>query len=148
MNGSQAGTSRRKGRYNMMDFIKAIPAVLGGVAAYLWGPWDALIIVLICAVALDYVTGMISAAVRGVMSSKIGCVGILKKVAIFILVALAALLDKLVPATNDAVRASVIVFYIANESLSILENATEIGLPLPDALKNALALLKNGEKSK
>ena len=126
----------------MTEFFKAIPALLGGIAAYLWGPWDALIVVLIGVVVMDYVTGVLSALVRKTLCSTACFTGILKKVLIFVLVALAALLDRLVPATNDAVRAAVIIFYIANEGISILENAGEIGLPLPDALKNALSKLK------
>ncbi|MEG1548374.1 MAG: phage holin family protein [Clostridia bacterium] len=131
----------------MMNIIKAIPAMIGGVAAYLWGPWDALIIVLIVVVVLDYITGVISASIRKTVSSSVGFTGILRKVFIFALVALAAMLDKLIPATNDAVRAAVIMFYIANEGISILENAGEIGLPLPQVLKNTLDKLSNSNKT-
>ena len=131
----------------MMNILKAIPAVLGGVAAYLWGPWDALIMVLLAVVVLDYVTGILSAAVHKELCSAVGFKGILKKAFIFVMVALAALLDKLVPATNEAVRAAVIIFYIANEGLSILENAGELGLPLPDALKNTLTKLRNSSET-
>ena len=53
--------------------------------------------------------------------------------------------DKLVPATNGAVRSAVCMFYIANEGLSILENAGRIGLPMPEALKGALVKLKDGK---
>ena len=131
-----------------MNILKAIPAVIGGVAAYLWGPWDALIMVLIGVVVLDYLTGVINAVVHHKVCSAACFTGILKKVLIFVLVALAALVDKLVPATNDAVRAAVIIFYIANEGISILENAGEIGLPLPNVLKNALSKLKAQDEVK
>ena len=59
------------------------------------------------------------------------------------MVALAALIDRLVPATNGAVRSAVCMFYIANEGLSILETAGTLGLPLPAALSGALQKLHN-----
>lgn len=56
------------------------------------------------------------------------------------------MVDKLAPATNGAVRSAVCMFYIANEGISILENAGRLGLPLPGVLKNALsALEKQGQ---
>lgn len=69
--------------------------------------------------------------------------GLLKKVFIFALVALATVIDRMIPAANQAIRAAVIAFYVANEGISILENAGEIGLPMPGALRTAL---KNSPK--
>ena len=117
---------------------------MSGVLSYIFGPWDAMIMVLIAVVALDYITGVAYAAVSKTLSSVIGFKGLLKKVFIFVLVALSTMLDKLVPATNGAVRSAVCMFYIANEGLSILENAGRIGLPMPEALKGALVKLKDG----
>ena len=59
------------------------------------------------------------------------------------IVALAAMADRLFPMTNQAIRTTVCMFYIANESLSVLENAGEIGLKLPKALKDAIEKLKD-----
>ncbi len=129
------------------DWLKAAAAALGGAAAYLWGPWDALIIALVIFVVLDYITGIAKAAVRSELSSKAGFHGLLKKVAIFVLVAIGTVMDSVIPAANHAIRSAVIMFYIANEGLSILENAGEIGLPMPEALKAALKKLSEpGEK--
>ncbi len=129
------------------DWLKAAAAALGGAAAYLWGPWDALIIALVIFVVLDYITGIAKAAVRRELSSKAGFYGLLKKVAIFVLVAIGTVMDSVIPAANHAIRSAVIMFYIANEGLSILENAGEIGLPMPEALKAALKKLSEpGEK--
>ena len=98
-------------------------------------------------VVLDYITGIAKAAVRRELSSKAGCHGLLKKVAIFVLVAIGTVMDSVIPAANHAIRSAVIMFYIANEGLSILENAGEIGLPMPEALKAALKKLSEpGEK--
>lgn len=124
------------------SWIVKVLATLGGVCCYLWGPWDALIVVLLACVVIDYLSGLASAAVRGELDSSVGFKGLLKKIFIFVLVAVATLVDTIIPATNSALRATVILFYIANESLSVLENAGEIGLPLPKPLKQALMALK------
>lgn len=129
---------------NVWNWLKGAAAALGGLAAYLWGAWDAMIQVLVAAVAIDYVTGVVNAALKGELSSAVGFKGLMKKVAIFLLVALGALVDKAAPAANGAVRAAVIVFYVANEGLSILENIGALGVPLPRVLKGWLEKLKEG----
>ena len=128
-------------------WIKGAIAALGGAAAYLWGPWDTLINALIALVALDYVTGVICAAVNKRLSSEIGFKGLIKKALIFALVAVAGVADKVIPATNQAIRAAVILFYIANEAISILENAAELGLPVPEKLKAVLIKTKGEDKA-
>ena len=128
-------------------WIKGAIAALGGAAAYLWGPWDALINALIALVALDYVTGFICAAANKRLSSEIGFKGLIKKALIFALVAVAGVADKVIPATNQAIRAAVILFYIANEAISILENAAELGLPVPEKLKAVLIKTKGEDKA-
>lgn len=126
----------------VLSWLKGAAAVMGGIAAYLWGAWDALIAVLICCVVIDYITGVAKAAYKRELSSRVGFVGLLKKMFIFALVALAAQIDRIVPSANGAIRAAVMIFYIANEGLSILENAGAMGLPLPSALSKALVALK------
>ena len=128
-------------------WIKGAIAALGGAAAYLWGPWDALINALIALVALDCVTGVICAAANKRLSSEIGFKGLIKKALIFALVAVAGVADKVIPATNQAIRAAVILFYIANEAISILENAAELGLPVPEKLKAVLIKTKGEDKA-
>lgn len=127
--------------------VKTALAAVGGALVYLFGPCDALIMALVAVVALDYITGVMRAGLKRKLSSSVGFQGLLKKVAIFVLVALASLLDKLVPATNEAVRASVCVFYIANEGISILENVGEMGVPLPKILKDVLKRLDGGKNA-
>ena len=130
---------------NMVDVLRIAAAGIGGIATYIWGPWDALIIALVAMVAIDYITGIIKAAMQGKLSSLVGFKGLLKKVAIFLLVAVGVMVDKIIPATNEAARNAGIFFYIANEGLSILENAGELGLPLPAALKKSLEKMKDKE---
>ncbi len=133
---------------NLEITIKTIFAAIGGVLVYLFGPCDALIIALVAVVVIDYITGVMCAAFKHVLSSNEGFKGLLKKVGIFALVALASLLDKLVPSTNEAVRASVCIFYIANEGISILENVGEMGVPLPKILKDILGKLNSDGSNK
>ena len=139
----------KKGEREMdkiLDGIKLAIAGAGGIFAYLFGPWDALIIALVIFVVADYITGVLKAAMQGKLSSAVGFKGLLKKVMIFVLVMVGTVVDMAIPAANHAIRAAVIMFYIANEGLSILENAGQLGLPLPNALKNALEKIKEHEE--
>lgn len=133
---------------NVVDALRIAAAGIGGIVTYIWGPWDALIVALVAMVIIDYITGVIKAAVQGKLSSAVGFRGLLKKVAIFLLVAVGVMVDRVIPATNEAVRSAVIFFYIANEGLSILENAGELGLPLPAALKSRLRRCRTKKKSR
>lgn len=131
---------------NVVDALRIAAAGIGGIVTHIWGPWDALIVALVAMVIIDYITGVIKAAVQGKLSSAVGFRGLLKKVAIFLLVAVGVMVDRVIPATNEAVRSAVIFFYIANEGLSILENAGELGLPLPAALKKSLEKMQDKEE--
>jgi toxin secretion/phage lysis holin len=122
--------------------VLAAFAAVGGIAAYLFGPWDALLVALLAAIVLDYLTGVAVAAVQRTLSSAVGWRGLLKKAVILLIVCLGTLLDRLLEDSNGAVRAAVCLFYIANEGLSVLENAGALGLPLPETLKRALARLQ------
>lgn len=127
---------------NEATWIKTAIATLGGFAAYLWGAWDALIIALVVCAALDYITGVLKALCKKELSSEIGFKGLAKKVFMFAIVALANIIDCVIPATNGAIRSAVMLFYIANEALSIMENAGEIGIPIPKILQSAITSLK------
>ena len=127
------------------DIFRYIVAIGGSLVTYLLGGWSALIKILVAFVVIDYITGVLAAAIRGKLNSNIGLKGIAKKVFIFVIVACGHLVDNAM-GTQDIVRDAAIYFYIANELLSILENAGEIGLPVPDMLKNAIERLKGKEQ--
>lgn len=127
---------------NVWTWLKAALATVGAVLGYLYGPMDALLITLIVCVCVDYATGVIRGAVTRTLDSGIGWKGLLKKVAIFMLVAVGSVVDKLL-AINGAVREAVILFYIANEGISILENLGQIGVPFPTFLRKWLVKLKD-----
>lgn len=120
---------------------KTVVTAGGAAASYLFGGWSALLGILVAFVAIDYVTGVMAAAVEGKLSSEVGLKGIAKKVLIFVLVAVANLVDNAVGG-GHIVRDATIFFYLANELLSIVENAGRIGLPVPDVVKRAVDVLK------
>lgn len=122
-------------------FYKIGATGIGGIIGYLYGGWSPLLQVLIAFVIVDYVTGLIASGVEGKLSSKAGFRGILKKIMIFLMVAVANLIDSAI-GENQLIRDATIFFYLANELLSILENAGRTGLPVPDAIKKAVEVLK------
>ncbi|MDO4567748.1 MAG: phage holin family protein [Clostridia bacterium] len=119
-------------------WLKGAFAAAGAVAGFLLGPIDALFFALAGAMCVDYATGVICAGMRGELSSKAGFKGLLRKVMILALVIVANLADKVVPMANCAFRNMTIMFYIANECLSIFENAVAMGLRVPEKLKQLL----------
>lgn len=131
----------------MKEFICAALAGLGTFLTFIFGDWDVALQCLVIAVALDYISGIIKAFINKELSSKIGVKGLLKKVGVFVIVALAVLIDK-VTGESGMVRTLVIYYFVANEGLSIIENLGEAGLPIPDIIKKALKSLKNESKGK
>lgn len=125
----------------IFNAASVIFGLVGGVAAALFGQWDTALWSLAALMALDYVTGIIKAVYVKTMSSEIGFKGILKKITILVMVALANVVQTLTGAAP--VREMVIMFYIANEGISILENVAAVSAKMPDALKNVLLQLRD-----
>jgi toxin secretion/phage lysis holin len=123
------------------EIYKVGSTALGGVIGYLYGGWSVLLGILLTSVLIDYATGMMAAFVEGNLKSEIGFKRIPKKVMIFAMVAVAHLVDRAI-GTNDIFRDATIFFYLANELLSIIENAGRIGLPVPEQMKQAIEVLK------
>ena len=117
--------------------------VIGGIIASWLGEWDALLKTIVFLAAADYVTGVIKGIYTKTLSSETGFKGLLKKIVMFIVIAVAYSIQKLL---NDAValREIVIMFYICNEALSLLENAAMFIL-IPDKLKDVLLQLRDKE---
>jgi toxin secretion/phage lysis holin len=128
----------------MLDKIFQITAGgIGAICGALWGGLDGMLYVLLIFIALDYITGVIVAISHKKLSSEIGFKGVFKKATILILVAVATLIDKVLGNDGGAIRTATCFFYIANEGISLLENAGKLGIPLPKQLKNVLIQLKN-----
>ena len=123
--------------------ISSISAVVMGAISYLLGGWDILVISLLIMMMLDYISGILKGIYKKELSSKTGLKGILKKIMILMIVCLSVLCEKIgVP----AIREITIVFFAVNEGLSILENAAEMGLPIPEAVKDALLQLRESNE--
>lgn len=115
--------------------------------SFLMGSIDNLLIMLLIIMAIDYLTGICKAIVNKKLNSIVGVKGIIKKVGYLLIVALAVLIDKIM-GDAGAIRILVIYFFIANEGISILENWGQMGLPLPNKLKQFFEQLKNeGDKN-
>ncbi len=122
-------------------------SLIGGIIGFMFGEIDGLLLALVAFVVIDYVTGFICAWTEKKLSSEVGAKGIAKKVFIFMLVAVANIIDTQILRNGAAIRTAVIFFYIANEGVSICENAGRLGLPIPEKLKMVLEQLNEEEEN-
>lgn len=131
----------------METIIKMIIGFTGASVSYLWGEWTALLGALLLFVVVDYVSGIAAGVVEGSLSSKVGYKGIAKKVLIFAMVAIGHTVDQILGG-GHLFRDAIIFFYLANELISILENAGRVGVPIPPIIQRAVQLLreKGGDK--
>ena len=128
--------------------VLAALAAAGSTVAAALGGWDTALQTLLLFMAADYLTGMLVAGVfrqsgkseDGALDSRAGFKGLCKKGAQLVAVLVGARLDLLLG--TDWARTAVVLFFLGNEGLSILENLGLMGVPLPEALKNALSVLK------
>lgn len=137
--------TRSMDKIGLDKVISLIASEVATVFIFLVGEIDVALICLIIAIVLDYISGIIKAFNTKQLSSKIGFKGILKKIGILVLVMLAVLVDR-VGGNTGAIRTLVIYYFVANEGLSILENLGEAGIPIPNAIKKALKVLKDQSK--
>ena len=121
--------------------IQIAITALGGWLGYFLGGLDGLLIALIVFAALDYITGVMCAIADKTLSSAVGFKGVARKVLIFALVGVGHILDTHVVGTGSALRTAIICFYLSNEGVSLLENASHLGLPVPERLKAVLEQL-------
>ena len=115
---------------------------LGGCVGWFLGGIDGFLYALVAFVVLDYITGVMRAVLEKRLSSEIGAKGIFKKMLIFSLVGIGHIIDSKIIGDGSVIRTAVIFFYLSNEGVSILENASMIGLPIPEKLKDILMQLK------
>ena len=126
--------------------IQVAFAALGGAFGWFMGGLDGFLYALIAFVAVDYITGVLSAIERGTLSSTVGFKGIARKVLIFTLVGIGNIIDTTILKSGTAIRTAVIFFYLSNEGISILENTAHLGLPIPKVLKNVLETLNKEDE--
>ena len=128
-----------------IDF-KVFCGEIGAVLGFFLGGADGLIKALIIFAVVDYITGVSAAIIEHKLNSEIGFKGITKKLLLFCIVGIAHILDIYVLGTGAVCRSAVVLFYIANEGLSIIENSARCGLPIPDKLRIILEQLKEDSK--
>jgi len=138
----------------METMYKAAAAAVGAVVGLITGI-PAIMWILIAMMTIDYITGLITGAMGvsnktegGRLSSRAAFDGLMRKVVILLVVLLAMLVDLAVASgagiTFSAVSGATCLWFIASEGVSILENAAEMGVPIPGVLRKALEVLKEG----
>ena len=135
----------------MKQTLFAIIGIIGSFIANLLGGWDMALQTLVLFMAVDYITGLIVAGVfkkstkteNGALESKAGFKGLCKKGMVLLYVLVATQVDRFTGTTF--IRDAVVIGFVANEALSILENGGLMGVPYPKKLKDAIAVLKNKE---
>jgi len=132
----------------LKDLFVAVIGAIGAFIASLFGGWDAAMTTLVIFMGVDYLMGLIVAGVfkrsgkseNGALDSRAGFKGLLKKSVILLVVLVAYRLDLVLGSTF--IKDAVIIGYIANETISIIENAGLMGIPIPDVIKKAIDILK------
>lgn len=118
--------------------------LIGGFICKFLGGWDMLLKAIVILVVLDYVTGLLKAIYNKSLSSEIGFKGLIRKIVIFIVIATAYVIQGIV-GDGIPLREITILFFIANEGISLLENASEF-VPIPEKLKNTLIQIRESEE--
>lgn len=117
-----------------------VNGILSGIAfvlSGLFGGVDQLFITLVYMIVIDILLGLIYSFKESVFKSRIMYEGIIRKVVMFIMIALAVRID--ITTNQHVIRDTVVMFYIANEGLSIVENCILLGVPFPDFIKKLFA---------
>ena len=123
--------------------IDSIAGAVGAVLGFMYGEVTGLFWALIAFMALDYISGVIVAIIEKHLSSEIGFRGLAKKFLILVFVAVGHIADTYILGGTPAAMTAVMLFYIANEGISIVENASALGLPVPQKIKNVLRQIKS-----
>ena len=128
----------------MKDTLMTTLTTIGtAITTTLLGGWDRALEILLIFIALDYLTGIGAAVKTKTLKSSIGFEGLMKKATIFLVVILAAQLDRITGNTAGVFRTATAFFFISNEGLSILENVGEMGVKLPAFIAGALSKLRD-----
>ena len=130
----------------MDNILKNILAGVCTILSFLFGDMEGLMVALIALIILDYISGVIAAAVEKRLSSEVGAKGIAKKIFMLLIVALANIVDINVIGDGHVLKTVTVVFYICNECISLIENAGRIGVPVPKKLLDVLEQLRDKDK--
>lgn len=130
----------------MDNIFKQIMAAVCTLISFLFGDIEGMMVALIALIVLDYISGVIAAAVEKRLSSEVGAKGIAKKIFMLLIVALANIVDINVIGEGHVLKTVTVVFYICNECISLIENAGRIGVPVPKKLLDVLEQLRDKDK--
>lgn len=127
---------------------------IGGFVAMVFGGWSDALITLIIFMSVDYVTGLIVAGIfkkskkseNGALESRAGFKGLCRKGVALLIVLVAVRLDIVMQTTY--IKDAVIIAFIVNESISIIENAGLMGIPVPSIIAKAIDVLKKNSDEK
>lgn len=126
----------------MSDVIKGVLAAICTALGFLFGEMDGMMTALLVLIVLDYISGVVAAALEKRLSSEIGARGIAKKAFMLFIVAVANIVDINVIGEGNALRSVTVTFYVANECISLIENAGRLGVPVPKKIMDVLVQLK------
>lgn len=132
----------------MKDMICAGLGAVGGWISWLLGGWDSAVVTLLIFMSIDYISGLAVAGVfhasrktdSGALESRAGWKGLCKKAMTLLFVLIAHRLDMVIGTTY--IRDAVVIAFVANELISIVENAGLMGVPLPAAIEKSIDLLQ------
>lgn len=133
--------------------ILSLLGCAGSVIASLFGGWDAALVTLLIFMGVDYVTGLIVAGVfhtsekteNGTLESRAGWKGLCRKGVTLLVVLVACRLDLMMG--SNFIRDAVVIAFVVNETISIIENAGLMGIPIPAVITKAIEVLKKKAES-
>ena len=132
----------------IIETVQYVITGIGGFVGWFLGGVDGFLYALLVFVVVDYLTGLMAAYIQKKISSEVGFRGICRKVAIFCLIGIAHILDAQVIQSGSVLRTAIVFFYLSNEGISILENITIIGLPVPQKLRDVLEQIRDKDGGK
>ena len=130
----------------MEKVFNSVVAVVATFFTYLFGGWDVALSILIIFMVLDYLTGVIYAYTIQALNSEDGFKGLIKKCMILVVLIIGVMLDRILGNGTWVFRTLVCYFYIANEGISLLENISNLGVPIPSKIRNALEQLNKDDE--
>lgn len=130
-------------------YVMSAVGLVGGLISNAFGGWSSAMTTLIIFMILDYITGLVVAGVfkksgkskSGALESRAGFKGLCRKGMILLIVLVACRLDIMLGA--NYIRDAVCIAFVANETLSIIENAGLMGVPIPSVITKAIDVLKS-----
>ena len=130
----------------MNNVVKSVLAAICALSGFIFGDLNGIMIALVALIVLDYISGVLAAVVEKKLSSEVGAKVIAKKIFMLLIVAVANIVDINVIGEGHVLKSVTVIFYIANECISLIENAGRLGVPVPKKLLDVLEQLKNKEK--